>query len=103
MGVGEVCGAVSGGVLAISLLYGQDQADATVVETKTRAFVRRFAELNGAVRCIDIIGFDVNSAIEGGADVSSIKGILLFLVRGGKKMCDGIVSSAVRLLLEDGV
>ena len=96
MQVGEVCGALSGGVLAIGLLYGQDQADAMVVNTKTKEFARRFAEINGAVRCIDIIGFNVSDI-----NASSIKGIFKFLVRGGPKFCKGVVGNAVQLLMED--
>ena len=88
MGVGEVCGAVSGGVLAIGLFYGQDFAEA--VSSKTEEFMRRFAELNGAVRCIDITG----------VDMSSVKGLLLYFAKGGKKTCNGVVSSAVQVLLE---
>ena len=97
MGAGEVCGAVTGGVLAIGLLYGQDYPDA--VGLHTEEFVSRFAERKGAVRCIDLIGFDISSAMSGD-DISSVKGILWFFVRGGKKICNGAVSSAVQLLLE---
>ena len=96
MEVGEVCGAASGGVLAIGLLYGQDQADEMAVITKTKEFMGRFAEVNGATRCVDIIGFDVNNV-----DASSIKGIFKFLGRGGTKICKGVVSNAVQLLMED--
>lgn len=95
-GLGEVCGAVSGGVLAIGLLYGQDQVEDTVPEayTKSAEFVRRFAEVNGAVRCIDIIGIDV----------SSEEGQREFFARNLKETCAGVVSSALQLLrdlLED--
>ncbi len=86
--MGEVCGAVSGGVLAIGLYYGQDYSEA--VGTKTEEFVLRFTELNGAVRCSDITGMDLKSG----------KGFLLFFARGGKKVCNGVVSSAVQVLLE---
>jgi len=80
-----VCGAVSGGVLAIGLLYGQDQAGEAMPEayTKTAEFVRRFAEVNGAVRCIDIIGLDV----------SSEEGHREYFARNLKETCAGVVFS----------
>ena len=95
---GEVCGALSGGAMAIGLLYGQD--DKEIVTHLTEQFVHRFAERNGAVRCSDIIGFNIGS-IETKADLNSIKGLLMFGMRGGKKMCKGVVSSAVEALLEE--
>jgi C_GCAxxG_C_C family probable redox protein len=88
--VGEVCGAVSGGVLAIGLLYGQDSEDA--VSIKTEEFVRRFAELKGAVRCNDLTGLDM----------SSEKGVREYDARNlYEEICNKVVSSAVQLLLED--
>ena len=95
--MGEVCGAVTGGVLAIGLLYGQDCPDA--VGPMTEEFVRRFAERKGAVRCLDLIGFDISSAMSGD-DISSVKGLVWFFVRGGKRICNGAVRCAVQVLLE---
>jgi C_GCAxxG_C_C family probable redox protein len=95
---GEVCGAVSGAVLAIGLLYGQDQAEAAT--HLTEQFMSRFVEQNGSVRCSDIIGFNIGS-IDTVADLDSIRGLLMFGFRGGKKMCNGVVSSAVQVLLEE--
>jgi C_GCAxxG_C_C family probable redox protein len=88
MGVGEVCGAISGAALAIGLLYGQDQPDAA--RHLTGEFMRQYAERNGAVRCLDITG----------VNMGSVMGLLLYLVRGGKKKCNRVVGSAVQVLLE---
>lgn len=87
-----MCGAVSGGVLAIGLLYGHDQAEEAMPEahTKTAEFMRRFAEENGAVRCIDIIGLDV----------SSEEGIREYFARNLKETCCGVVRSAVQVLID---
>ena len=81
-----MCGAVSGGVLAMGLLFGQDET----VGPKTREFVLRFAEQNGAVRCIDLIGGDEGSAED------------LFGAAWNRKkeVCDGLVSGVVRALLD---
>ncbi len=85
-----MCGAVSGGALAIGLLYGQDNADE--VGIKTEEFMRRFTELNGAVRCNDLTGLDMSS--EEGAREYDARNLY-------EKTCNGVVSSAVQLLLED--
>lgn len=86
--MGEICGAVSGAALAIGLLYGQEQPDAA--RHLTGEFMRKYAEQNDAVRCIDITGVDMGSAM----------GLLLYLVKGGKKKCNRVVGSAVQVLLE---
>ena len=84
--MGEVCGAVSGGVLAMGLIYGQDVA----VGPKTREYVLRFTEQNGAVRCSELIG----------VDVSGVEELLDSARKHKKKVCDGLVTSAVQVLLD---
>ena len=81
-----MCGAVSGGVLAMGLVYGQDDA----VGPKTREFVRRFTEQNGAVRCSDLIGLDE----------SSVEDLLDSARKLKKEVCDGLVTSAVQMLMD---
>ena len=95
---GEVCGAVSGAVLAIGLLYGEEQPEAAT--HLTEQFMCNFGERNGAVRCIDIIGFNPGS-VESGLDVSSVKDLLKFIAGGGKRVCNKVVRNAVQVLLED--
>ena len=97
MGVGEACGAVSGGVLAIGLRYGQE--DPEEAHHLAREFVLGFQERNGAIRCNDLVGFDMGVASTGD-DIGSVKDLLLYFARGGKKKCTGFVSGAVELLLE---
>ncbi len=95
---GEVCGAVSGAVLAIGLLYGLDQPEA--VTHLSEQYMRRFAERNGDVRCIDIIGFNIGSASTE-FEIGSAKDFFLFLARGGKRVCNKVVRNAVEVLLEE--
>jgi C_GCAxxG_C_C family probable redox protein len=97
MMVGEVCGAVSGAVLGIGLLYGEEQPEA--VAHLAEQFVQRFREENGATRCLDIVGFNI-STIDKGVDLDGIMGIIRFLARGGKRHCKKIVGSAVQVVLE---
>lgn len=77
-----MCGAASGGALAISLACGQDE----VAATKTRQFARWFAERHGAIRCADLVGLDEGSADDLVAAARELK----------QELCDGLVTSAVK-------
>lgn len=86
--VGEVCGAVSGGVLVIGLVYGE--GDKGVIRAKTQEFVQQFAERNGALRCRDLLG----------VDLASDEGLQEYRSRDLNTQCKTFVSSAVALLLD---
>jgi C_GCAxxG_C_C family probable redox protein len=92
---GEVCGALTGGVLAVGLVHGRDRTEETeaknAVHAKAGQFVRRFAEVNGALRCRDLIGLDVSS--EEGVQEYYARNLL-------EERCLGIVGNAVRAVLE---
>lgn len=61
---GNVCGAVSGGVMAIGLKYGKYVEGDDAATEKTRALVRRFVEefirRNGSVNCTKLLGYDLS-------------------------------------------
>lgn len=94
---GEVCGALSGAALAIGLIYGRE--DIELVHHLVEQFMHCFADRHGAVRCSDIIGFNIGR-VNNHVDLRSIKGMLQFGARGGKKMCKGVVVTSVETLLE---
>ena len=56
---GELCGAVSGGVLVLSLLHphtdGADRAGKVAVYARTKEFRRRFEEVFGLTRCGELL------------------------------------------------
>jgi C_GCAxxG_C_C family probable redox protein len=92
---GEVCGALTGGVLVVGLVHGRN--DAREKEAKDAAhekageFVRRFAEVNGAIRCRDLIDLDV------GTD----EGVQEYYDRNlQEEKCSDIVGNAVLVILE---
>jgi len=64
MGTGDTCGAVSGGVMAISL-YVSDEGDAALAKKKTyelaREFKRRFSKETGSILCRNLLGYDLNN------------------------------------------
>ena len=92
---GEACGAVTGGVMALNLLYGRDDAerreDKETAYAKAAEFMKRFEEQNGNLRCGELLQVDI------GTDA----GLDLYRKRGLKEdVCIGAVNSAVRLVLE---
>jgi C_GCAxxG_C_C family probable redox protein len=92
---GEVCGALTGAVLVVGLIHGRDQADdqraKEAAHTKAGEFVQQFAKVNGAVRCRDLIGLDVCGE----------EGLQAYYARNLQaERCNGIVTNAVRTLLE---
>ncbi len=61
--IGETCGAVTGAIMLIGLKYGKVRVDDTAAKEKTYALVqeykRQFVELNGSVRCKELLGYDI--------------------------------------------
>jgi C_GCAxxG_C_C family probable redox protein len=61
---GNICGAVSGGVMVIGLKYGKSEAADEAATLKTRALVRQFihefTEKNGSVNCTELLGYDLS-------------------------------------------
>ncbi|HPC55860.1 MAG TPA: C-GCAxxG-C-C family protein [Methanolinea sp.] len=60
---GNMCGAVSGAILAIGLKYGKSERTDTAANEKTRALVREFiAEFirrNGSITCTELLGYNL--------------------------------------------
>ena len=72
--------------MAIGLLY----EDKDEVSARTKEFVNRFDEQNGALRCMDILGFYAGSE----------EGARKYKAQNLKETCNEMVSSAVQILLE---
>jgi C_GCAxxG_C_C family probable redox protein len=93
-GLGEVCGALSGGALVVGLLHGRDGAEDVeakeLTKEKLRAFAQGFAEVNGALRCRDLLGLDI----------STDEGLDEYHNRGLSERCSAIVPNAVRVLID---
>jgi C_GCAxxG_C_C family probable redox protein len=71
-----MCGAVAGGVMALSILYGRDnteQSYATVYE-KVQQFLRDFEEEYKSINCFDLTGCDLSK--EEGRQAFAEKGMI---------------------------
>lgn len=65
---GNVCGAVSGAVMALSLKYGstdpQDKEAKEITYAHTRSFVERFQNRYGSLTCPGLLGYDIGNPAE---------------------------------------
>jgi len=65
MAQGETCGAATGAMMAIGIRYGNvksgDLKTKSEVFAKRDEFIRRFAEMNGKVKCSDLLGRRVDT------------------------------------------
>ncbi len=65
MGAGEVCGAISGAILIVGLKHADHAIDDSnakkACRQKTSDLMQRFQQEFGHVRCIDLLGYDVNT------------------------------------------
>lgn len=95
MHLAEVCGCVTGSLMALGLKYGvnepNDNVGKEIMRSKTEEFLSKFKEGNGAHRCKDLLGLDI-----------SIPEEKLMVAEEGliAKNCPGFVCSACDILDE---
>ena len=92
---GEMCGAVSGALMVLGLLYGHSESDD--LDTKARAYamaeeyMNRFIKKNGSVVCRELLGYDLSKPEEKAVILEKN----LF-----HTMCPNLICSAVEILDE---
>ena len=95
MAQGETCGAATGAMMAIGIRYGNiksgDLKTKSEVFAKRDEFIRRFAEMNGKVKCPDLLGRRVDTYDEL---------VLLGATTDVFRNCRGYCVNAVRILEE---
>ncbi len=93
----ELCGAVTGAVMVISLRYGHivgsDSEAKALCFRKAREFTDRFAEKNGSIVCRDLLGIDIFKG--DGMQIAAEKNLF-------KTTCVDMIRDAVELLEELG-
>jgi C_GCAxxG_C_C family probable redox protein len=94
---GEVCGAVSGALLALGLKEGAETpAGKDHIYALAGEFLRRFEAGHGSLLCRELLGFDIGTPA--GYQGAAEKGVFVTI-------CPAVVSAAARLageLLETG-
>ena len=92
---GEMCGAVSGALMVLGLLYGHSESGDSECKARSYAmseeYMNRFIAENGTVVCRELLGFDLSKPDE----LEKIKEKNLF-----HTVCPDMIRSAVRILDE---
>ncbi len=87
----EVCGAVSGAIMAIGLKFGRTQLNDMAAHEKTyeaiHAFCDEFTRQNGSLNCRELLGCDMKEAREKGLFSTSCKQY----VRSAAQILEGIL------------
>ncbi|MBD3193141.1 MAG: hypothetical protein GF308_21085 [Candidatus Heimdallarchaeota archaeon] len=91
IGRGEICGAVSGAIMAIGVLTGKTVKETVEHKEATKKIVSKFLEKFGATDCNDLLEIDENDpdARQKAAD----RGVF-------REKCPEFVKTAVQLVLE---
>jgi C_GCAxxG_C_C family probable redox protein len=93
-GSGQICGAVSGGILALGLKFGrggrEEKAVAQVAHKKALELMRAFEQVHSTCTCRSLLG---------GCDLTTAEGKQQFQEQGlHRKVCVGCVRTAGELL-----
>lgn len=100
MGLGGVCGAVSGGIMAIGLKTGGVNSQSGVQTMKVvRVFADRFKAQHRSLSCSDLTGFDV-SKVDLNDPAALGEAYKAALARKAFAPCPGIVADATKIAVE---
>lgn len=87
---GDTCGAVTGALMAIGMLYGGEGAEANAkVHEKTAAFHKAFRERYGTTMCREMLGYDFSKPGERDKAIAAGK---------MAEVCPGAVAAALEIL-----
>ena len=89
---GNVCGALTGALLALGLAHGHATIDKKdEIYPLAEEFLRRFRERNGTILCRELIGYDISTP--GGLQAARDQKVF-------KTICPGLVRDAAELVAE---
>lgn len=92
---GEICGAVTGGLLVLGLKYGKVKPEDEAAREKTyslaREFFRSFRARHGSLLCRELLGVDLSQ--EGGYERASAEKLF-------QNVCPSLIRSSIRILEE---
>lgn len=94
---GEMCGAVSGALMALGLKYGHCHANDAEEKRKayeiTEEFMNRFIEKKGTVVCRELLGYDISKDIAKVRELNLFKTICPEMVRCAAEIVDEMINS----------
>ena len=87
---GNVCGALTGGLMVLGLAHGSSTPEGKEpTYLLAKEFMRRFQEQNGAIRCNDLVGMDISTPE--GHDAARDSGRF-------QQVCPAVVRSAAEIV-----
>lgn len=90
---GEMCGAVSGALMVLGLIYGHSISENNEEKQKAyslvREFVNRFIKANDSIVCRDLLGYDLSKKDE--FEIIAAKGLC-------KTICPKMIRDAVSIV-----
>ena len=95
---GETCGAVTGAMLALGLVFGTEEGseDLSAAFGPAREFCQRLEEAKGSLQCSELLEQGIGRSI----DFTSPIEMLDYTASNGPAFCAGIVKSAVQIAAE---
>ena len=95
---GETCGAVTGAMLALGLVFGTDEGseNLSAAYEPAREFCQRLEELKGSLQCGELLEEGIGRSI----DFTSPIEMRDYSASNGPAFCAGIVKTAVQLAAE---
>jgi C_GCAxxG_C_C family probable redox protein len=89
---GGMCGAVTGGIMALNILYGRDNAvqSKELNYQKVQEFVQAFKSRYGTMNCSELTG----------CDLSTTEGMVQFSFLNRHEKCTELTAEATRMALE---
>ena len=87
-----MCGAVSGGIMAIGLYQGRNTPNEEIDQCyeTVRVFIERFSRQFGALNCLDLTGVHLGTP----------EGQTAFMEKGQMRECTNFVGEATRMVVE---
>lgn len=95
--IGETCGAVTGAFMLIGLKYGKIHSEDNEAKEKTYAlikeFTKRFKDINGSVRCTELLGYDMSTAegLKAAREANPWSTVCAKLVRDASQIVEGLL------------
>ena len=95
---GETCGAVTGAMLALGLVFGTDDGSGDLTKTygPARELCLRLEELKGSLQCAELLEKGIGRSI----DFTSPIELRDYSASNGPAYCAGIVTTAVQIAAE---
>ena len=92
---GEMCGAVTGAIMAIGIILGKQIKDPVehknITYNSVNEFIKKFNQIHNTVICNELIGFDISDTVA--REKGNEEGIF-------DNVCPNFIESAIKIILD---